>query len=63
MSSSAVHNCHFTRLVAYAQEVRQLQSLLELLEEDFDLPAAAAEIADGSRAPLEIIDQDLFPSV
>src|SRR5512137_1914351 len=36
---------------AVAEEVGQLEGLLDLLEEHLDLPAAAVKVGDGLRAP------------
>jgi len=44
---------------AVADKVAQLQGLLDLLEEDFDLPAAAVEIGHGRRRPREIVGEKL----
>ncbi len=45
-----------------AEEVGQLQSLFEFLEEDLDAPAAAVEVGDGLGAPLQVVGQkDHFP--
>ena len=41
-----------------AEEVRQLERLLQFLEEDFDAPAAAIEIGDGLRTPDQVIGQE-----
>src|SRR5271166_2230215 len=40
------------RVCAVAQEIAQLQALLDLSKEDFDLPAAAIQISDTAGAPL-----------
>jgi hypothetical protein len=51
---------------AVAQEISQLQGLLDLLEEGFDGPAAAVEVGDAGGAPLQVVgeeDQFLFTSV
>jgi len=42
-----------------AQEVAQLKRLLDLLEEDLDFPAAAIEVGDCRRCPVEIVGQKL----
>ena len=41
------------------EEVAELQGLLDLLEEDLDLPTTAVEIGDGGRSPLEIVGEKL----
>ena len=41
-----------------AQEVRQLEGLLELFEEHFNLPAAPVEVGDGLRAPRQVVGQE-----
>ena len=41
-----------------AEEVRQLERLLQFLEKDFDAPAAAIEIGDGLRAPSQVVGQE-----
>ena len=46
-----------------AQEVAQLQGLLDLFEEDLDLPTAAVEVCDGGRRPFEIIGEKLHLSL
>ena len=51
---------------AGAQEVGQLEGLFDLFEEDFDLPAAAVEIHNARRAPLQVVAQKnhlYFPPV
>ena len=47
------------RVCAVAQEIAQLQALLDLFKEHFDLPAAAIQISDTAGAPLEIVRQKL----
>src|SRR6266850_5497177 len=42
---------------ALAQKVRQLQSLLDLFEEHFNLPAAAVEVGNRARTPLQVVSQ------
>src|SRR5215472_5680903 len=42
---------------AVAQEIAQLQALLDLFKEHFDLPAAAIQISDTAGAPGEIVRQ------
>ena len=41
-----------------AEEVGQLQRLLEFLEEDFDAPAAAIEVGDGLGTPRHIVGEE-----
>ncbi len=41
-----------------AEEVADLEGLLDLLEEDFDSPAAAVEIAEACRGPLEVVGEE-----
>ena len=43
------------RVGAVAQEIAQLQALLDLFKEHLDLPAAAIQISNATRAPLEIV--------
>src|SRR5271156_3795274 len=53
-------------LRAVTEETSQLQSLLDLLEERFDGPAATVKIGDTGRAPLQIVGEEnhlLFASV
>ena len=45
------------RVGAVAQEIAQLQALLNLLKEHFDLPAATIQISHTAGAPGEIIGQ------
>ena len=45
------------RIGVVPQKIRQLQGLLDLLEKHFDLPAAAVEVGDGARAPLQVVGQ------
>jgi len=40
-----------------ADEVAQLQGLLDLFEEHLDLPAAAVKVGDGGWGPLEVVGQ------
>ncbi len=47
------------RVGAVAQEIAQLQALLDLLKEHFDLPAATIQISHTAGAPREIIGQEL----
>src|SRR5271156_3709036 len=47
------------RVGAVAQEIAQLQALLDLLKEHFNLPAAAIQIGHTDGAPLQIISQKL----
>src|SRR5258705_5556024 len=47
------------RICAVAQEIAQLQALLDLFKEHFDLPAAAIQISHTGGAPLEIVSQKL----
>lgn len=42
------------RVGVVAQEVGQLQRLLDLLKENFDLPAATMEVGDTALAPLQV---------
>jgi hypothetical protein len=42
-----------------AEEVAELESLLDLLEEDLDLPAGAVEVSDGGGGPSEVVGQEL----
>lgn len=42
---------------AVAEEVRQLEGLLDLLEEHLDLPAATVKISNGLRAPFQVVRQ------
>lgn len=44
---------------AVAEEVGQLQGLLDLIEERFDLPAATVQIGDTGVAPYEVIGEEL----
>ena len=45
-----------------AEKIGELESLLDLLEEHFDIPAAPIKVGDTTRAPLHIISQELhFP--
>src|SRR5579885_1145599 len=44
--------------LAVAQEVGQLEGLLEFLEEGFDAPAAAIEVGDGLGAPGEVVGRE-----
>ena len=44
---------------AVTQEIAQLQALLDLFEEHFDLPAAAIQIGQAADAPTEIVGQKL----
>lgn len=44
---------------AVAEEVAELEGLLDLLEEDLDLPAAALEVGDGGRGPDEVVGKKL----
>jgi len=49
-----------------AQEISELQSLLDLLEEGFNGPAATVKVGNAGRTPLQVIgeeDQFLFTSV
>jgi hypothetical protein len=51
---------------AVAEEVGELQGLLDLLEEDLNVPAAAVEIGNGLGAPLPVVGEEnhlLFTSV
>jgi len=41
-----------------AEEVTYLEGLLNLLEERFDSPTAAVEIADACRGPLEVVGEE-----
>ena len=43
------------RVGAVAKEIAQLQALLDLFKEHFDLPAAAIQISHTAGAPLEIV--------
>ena len=45
-----------------AEEVRQLERLLQFLEEDFDAPTTAVEIGDGLRAPDQVVGCLLYTS-
>src|SRR5271166_548986 len=47
------------RVCAVAQEVAQLQALLDLFKKHFDLPAAAIQISHTGGAPLQIVSQKL----
>ena len=47
------------RVGTVAQEIAQLQALLDLFEEHFDLPAAAIQIGHTAGAPREIVGQKL----
>src|SRR5271169_6358693 len=47
------------RVGAVAKEIAQLQALLDLFKEHFDLPAAAIEISHTGGAPLEVVSQKL----
>ena len=40
---------------AVTEEVAELEGLLDLLEEDLDLPAAAVEVGDGGRSPVKVV--------
>ena len=42
---------------AGAQEIRELERLLDLLEEGLDRPAAAVQVGDAGRAPLQVAGQ------
>ena len=42
---------------AVGQEIAQLQALLDLFKEHFDLPTAAIQISHTAGAPLEIVSQ------
>ena len=46
------------RVGAGAQKIGQLQGLLDLLEEDFDLPTAPIQFDDARRAPLQVVAQE-----
>jgi len=41
-----------------AQEISELQGLLDLLEEGFDGPAAAVKVSDAGRTPLQVISEE-----
>lgn len=45
------------RVGVVAQEIRQLQRLLDLFEKHFDLPPAAIEISHGARTPVQVVGQ------
>jgi hypothetical protein len=47
------------RVGAVAQEIAQLQALLDLFKEHFDLPPAAIQIGHAAGAPTEIVGQIL----
>src|SRR6201987_4735198 len=47
------------RVGAVAQEIAQLQALLDLFKEHFDLPAPAIQISHTGGAPLEVVSQKL----
>src|ERR1700722_12633577 len=47
------------RVCAVAQEIAQLQALLDLFKEHFDLPAATIQISHTGGAPLQIVSQKL----
>src|SRR6185312_4261022 len=40
---------------AVAEEIAELEGLLDLLEEDLDLPAAAVEVGNGGWGPIEVV--------
>jgi len=46
------------RVGRVAEEVCQLEGLLELLEEHLDRPAGPAKVGDGLRAPLQVVGQE-----
>lgn len=48
----------FDGAFAVAEEISQLEGLLEFLEEDFDGPAAAVEVGDGLRTPVNVVGQE-----
>ena len=47
------------RVGAVAQEIAQLQALLDLLKEHFDLPAATIQISHTAGTPMNIVGQEL----
>src|ERR1700751_2767535 len=47
------------RVGAVAQEIAQLQALLDLFEEHFDLPPTAIQIGHTAGAPTEMVGQKL----
>jgi hypothetical protein len=47
------------RVGAVAQEIAQLQALLDLFEEHFDLPPAAIQIGHTAGTPTEVVGQKL----
>ena len=46
------------RVGAVAEEVAQLECLLDLLEEDLDVPPPTVELAYRARAPFKIVGQE-----
>ncbi len=48
----------FDSLLVVADEVGELERLLELLEERLDGPACAVELGDGARAPREVVGDE-----
>ena len=42
-----------------AKEVTELEGLLDLFEEDLDLPAAAVKVGDGRGGPLKVVRHKL----
>ena len=46
------------RVLVVADEVRELERLLELLEEHLDVPPSAVELADRLRRPVEVVRQE-----
>ena len=46
------------RIGAVSQEIGELEGLLDLLEEDFDRPAAAVKVGDAGGAPFHVIGQE-----
>jgi hypothetical protein len=50
------------RILTIAQEITDLQGLLDLFKEDLNLPPSTVELGDGNRAPVQVVSQKLhFP--